>query len=542
MVVIEFRDFSVSYSTSYDPDRLSKPVLDHINCVIDEGDLALLIGHTGCGKTTFLRSINGLVPYFSGGYIQGDLIVDGHSIRDQRPRDLAQLIGFVGQNPAMGFVTDRVEDEIVYGLEQIGIAPHAMRKRVEETLDVMGIAELRDRSLIELSGGQQQRVAIAAVLAAQPRVLVLDEPTSALDPTVAQEVLGSIVTLVDDVGLTVVVAEHRLERVMHMADSAIWLPGDGSARMGSVSEIFSISDITPPLSAFSQAMGWPICTSVRDARRRLREEKIEISAAEPPHSQCHGQKVVHIENLCVSYGETMAVRQASFDVDSGQVVGLMGRNGAGKSSLLWALQTVQPSRGVIEIDGRNPQDMAIDQLTKIVAMVPQTAQDLLYLATVDEELAQADKESLMPAGSARKVLEQLGVDLPGQRSPLDLSEGQKLALVLAIQMVSRPKVLLLDEPTRGLDYAMKDQLARMIFHFRDQGTAVLIATHDVEFAAKCCSRIILMAQGEVIADGSTHDILTSSMSFAPQITKICYPVPVLRLDDVMAITKGNADE
>lgn len=222
-----------------------RPTLEEVSFELPEGDLCLVIGATGSGKSTLLGAINGLVPHFTGGTLSGRVLVDGRDTAVHRPRDLADVVGHVGQDPLRGFVTDTVEDEIAYGLEQLGIAPPAMRKRVEETLDLMGIAELRRRPLTELSGGQQQRVAIAAVLAAQPRILVLDEPTSALDPTAAQDVLGAIATLVHDVGLTVVLAEHRLERVMHAADSTIWLPGDGSLVHGDPAEVLARSGAAP---------------------------------------------------------------------------------------------------------------------------------------------------------------------------------------------------------------------------------------------------------------------------------------------------------
>ncbi len=222
-----FDDVTVTY-----PGR-DRPTLRHTDLVIPEGDLTVVVGRTGTGKSTLLGAINGLVPHFSGGELRGSVMVFGRDTRTTRPRDLADVVGFVPQDPVSSFVTDRVDDEIAYGMEQLGIEPRAIRKRVEETLDLLGIAELRRRPLTTLSGGQQQRVAIAAVLAGQPRVVVLDEPTSALDPTAAHDVLAAIAALVHDLGLTVVLAEHRLERVTQFADRLVWIPGDGRVVAGS---------------------------------------------------------------------------------------------------------------------------------------------------------------------------------------------------------------------------------------------------------------------------------------------------------------------
>lgn len=248
--MIRFDQVSVTYTAA------ETPVLDRVSFELPEGDLCLVVGTTGSGKSTLLGAINGLVPHFTGGLLRGRVLVDGRDTAKFRPRDLADVVGYVGQDPLRGFVTDTVEDEVAYGMEQLGIDPIAMRKRVEETLDLMGIADLRRRPLIELSGGQQQRVAIAAVLAAQPRVLVLDEPTSALDPTAAQDVLAAISALVHEVGLTVVLAEHRLERVMQAADSMIWLPGDGSLIHGDPRQVLGVATVRPPLAELARAAGW----------------------------------------------------------------------------------------------------------------------------------------------------------------------------------------------------------------------------------------------------------------------------------------------
>ena len=211
--MIRFTDVSFTY------DGADRRTLDRVDLTVGEGELCVVVGPTGSGKTTLLRAVNGLVPHFTGGRLSGEVCVDGRSTRDFPPRELADVVGVVGQNPAATFVTDAVEDELAYTMENLGLAPAVMRRRVEDTLDLLGLHELRDRPLSTLSGGQQQRVAIGAVLTAAPRVLVLDEPTSALDPAAAEEVLASLTRLVHDLGLTVLLAEHRLERVLPDARS-----------------------------------------------------------------------------------------------------------------------------------------------------------------------------------------------------------------------------------------------------------------------------------------------------------------------------------
>lgn len=528
---VEFRAVTARY---VDDEKLLKPVFADATFTIPQGDLCLVVGPTGVGKSTLLQTMNGLMPHFTGGNLSGEVLIDGRSTQDHRPRDLAQTVGYVGQNPITGFVTDTVVDEIAYGLEQLGLSPTTMRKRIEETLDLLGIAELRDRPLIELSGGQQQRVAIASVLAAQPRVLVLDEPTSALDPTAAQEVLAAITNLVHDVGLTVVMAEHRLERVMQAADSALWLPGDQKVHFGPAGEILNRAKIAAPLSLIGHQLGWtqsPL--SVREARRRIQQDAIQIRPAVTEQTvPSIAEPVVTATNLTVSYGELTAVSAVDVELRPGVVSVVMGRNGSGKSSLLWALQGSQASSGELNVDGTDPRTLSPEQASQHVALVPQAANDLLYLDSVAKECAQSDQESGVADGTTADLLRQFGAELAPERHPRDLSEGQRLSLALAIQLAGSPAVVLLDEPTRGLDYAMKAELADVIASLAAQGKAILVATHDVEFAAAIADEVLVMAGGDVIAAGPTREILTSSPSLAPQAAKVCFPLPILLPSEV----------
>ncbi len=233
MAVITFDRVSVTYPEA------DRPTLDQVSFALPEGDLCLVVGSTGTGKSTLLGAINGLVPHFTGGLLSGRVLVDGRDTAHHRPRDLADVVGYVGQDPLRGFVTDTVEDEVAYGMEQLGIDPVAMRKRVEETLDLVGIADLRRRPLVELSGGQQQRVAIAAVLAAQPRVLVLDEPTSALDLTVQLQVLKLLVDLQRRYGLSYLLITHDLAVIRALAHRLIVMKDGEVVEEGTVERVFT---------------------------------------------------------------------------------------------------------------------------------------------------------------------------------------------------------------------------------------------------------------------------------------------------------------
>ncbi|GAA3028019.1 ABC transporter ATP-binding protein [Actinokineospora globicatena] len=509
------------------------PVLSEVTLSVGEGEFVLMAGRTGSGKSTLLGTINGLVPHFTGGHLDGTVSVDGVATHAHPPRELAHLVGVVGQDPLAGFVTDTVEEELAYGMEQLGVAPQVMRRRVEETLDLLGIADLRRRALRTLSGGQQQRVAIGSVLTMHPKVLVLDEPTSALDPTAAEDVLATLARLVLDLGTTVVVAEHRMERVVPFADRMIYVPGDGSVVDGEPADVLRSTPVAPPIVELGRLLRWdPLPLSVRDARRRARD--LDLPAPPVRHEPNSGVVLLSASDVVVRYGATVAVRGVDLTLRAGEVLAVMGRNGSGKSSLLWALQGSGPRQGgSVTVGEKDPKTLSSAEARKVVGLVPQTASDLLYLQTVDAECEAADRESGASAGTCRALLDRLAPDVAADRHPRDLSEGQRLALVLAVQLSAAPAVVLLDEPTRGLDYPAKSALTRMIADIASDGRTVVVATHDVEFVATTAARTVVMAEGEIVSDGPTTEVLGGSPAFATQIAKILGP-DWLTLADVAA--------
>jgi energy-coupling factor transport system ATP-binding protein len=527
--VLEWHDVSVEYDVA-EPSTPPRPVLDGIDLRVHEAELVLLAGHTGSGKSTLLRTVNGLVPRFTGGRVSGEVVVAGQRVRDSAPRDLAHLVGYVGQDPAGTFVTSRVEDELAYGMEQLGLAPGTMRRRVEETLDLLGLADLREHGLRSLSGGQQQRVAIGAVLTMHPQVLVLDEPTSALDPTAAEEVLGTVTRLVEDLGLTVMVAEHRLERVVPFADRMVVLEA-GRARVGAPEEMLSESPVAPPIVELGRLARWhPLPLTVRHARRHavlLRDaiargvEPAGAGTRTPPGAAMDRRRVLAARDLTVTYGRTPALTDVSLDLHAGEIAVVMGRNGSGKSSLLWALQgTGRRDGGTVDVLGHDPSRLSPGASRRLVGLVPQTATDLLYLETVADECAAADRQSEVAGGTCRRLLDRMAPGVGETTHPRDLSEGQQLALVLAVVLTAEPPVLLLDEPTRGLDYAGKRALSEALRAATGRGTAVAVVTHDVEFAAGVADRAVVLARGEVVSSGPAVEVLSQSPAFAPQVTKV----------------------
>ncbi|MFE6510386.1 ABC transporter ATP-binding protein [Nocardioides sp. NPDC057767] len=497
---------------TFTPPDSSEHVLKDVDLTIEEGELLLVSGPTGSGKSTLLGVIAGLVPRFSGGVLEGDLLLDGASIIRTPPRERAGIIGYVGQDPVAGFVTDTVEEELAYGMEQLGLPPATMRRRVEETLDLLGIAELRQRSLRTLSGGQQQRVAIGSVLTTHPRVVVLDEPTSALDPTAAEDVLATITRLVHDLGTSVVLAEHRLERVVPFADRIALLVGDGSVAVGDPADILEDSPVVPPLVELGRQLGWsPLPLTVRDARRRARGVAL---ADRVGHLEMTDAVALSARSLTVTRGRTPVLHEVSIRLPAGRVTALMGRNGSGKSTLLWSLQGTQKRlAGSVDVGGKDPETLDPEARRALVGLLPQSAADLLYLETVAEECDAGGPRT-------REILDSLVPGIPDDQHPRDLSEGQRLALALALILSADPPVVLLDEPTRGLDYAAKHALSEILRDLTGAGKAILVATHDVEFVAQAADDVVVLADGEVVSAGDVRSVTAESPAFAPQVSKV----------------------
>lgn len=533
--MIKFSNVSLIYPNS------TKTVLEDLTLTIAEGELVLVIGPTGSGKSSLLRLINGLVPHHTGGILAGDVSVNGQSTQISKPGALAHLIGIVGQNPANGFVADTVEEELAFGMEVLNLPNDVMRKRVEEVLDLLSLAPLRNRTIATLSGGEQQRVAIGAALVTHPKVLVLDEPTSALDPIAAEEVLSILHRLVHDLGLTVVIAEHKLERVIQFADRIVHINGNGETSVGTPEEILMNSPIAPPIVHLARALGLKeIGLTVRDMRRMTTEFRQIPTENKNSVDEKRSDPVISIENLTISYGSTIALKDISSHIYQEQIVAVMGRNGAGKSSLLKAIAGVATAHsGSVVVAGLNPSTLQGKLRRQTIGFIPQEPSDLLYGQSVLIECQQADRDNELAPGTTINVLEQIVPGICESTHPRDLSEGQRLGLALSVVLSSNPAVLVLDEPTRGLDYEAKSELTRMLINFAATfKRAVILATHDVELVAELATRVIFIADGDVVADGSTLDVLLSSPAFAPQVAKVMSPQPWLRVRDVVAAIDG----
>lgn len=528
----------VSRLTYTFPGR-TEPALRDISLRIEPGEFVLLTGPSAAGKSTLLRALSGLAPHFSGGQIAGRIRVGGLDPVRQGPRPLSQVIGLVFQDPEAQAVVEEVEAEIAFGLENAAIPAAEMRLRVEEVLNLLDLEPLRHRPLRTLSGGERQRTAIAAALALRPQLLALDEPTSQLDPKSAEDVLSALARLNEELGLTIILAEHRLERLLRYPDRIIALAEGRVALDAPFGEALAALPDPPPLLRLARARGWaPLPRTTKEARRFAAREMKEGAARRPdPARPAPQSPLLQVEDLHFSYPGAPVLRGVQLEIHQGEIVALLGRNGSGKTTLLrLVMGLLRADQGQIRVAGEaiNGRDAA--SISRQAAYLPQNPDDLLFAESVAAELAITLRNHGRTAGQPgiAAFLQRLGLDRVSQLYPRDLAVGQRQRVALGAVTVTRPPLLLLDEPTRGLDYAAKRQLVRLWQEWRAEGRGLLLVTHDVELVAEVADRVLVLGDGEIIAAGAPQQVLPASPLFAPQIARLFPEQGWLTVADALA--------
>ena len=534
--MISVKNLVFSYSDSPNAS------VDDVSFDIGTSEFILLTGPSGSGKSTLCRVFNGLVPHFYGGTVTGEVSVCGMDPLHTDTRKMSTKVGMVFQDPENQIVTASVEREIAFGLENLGISKMTIAKRVEEILDTVGIANLRKKGTDELSGGERQKVAIASVMAMHPDVLVLDEPTSSLDPISADEVLQVIRELNHEFGLTVILTEHRIDRVVPFVDRVMYMSGgrmvfDGSPRQW-VKEVNEAEYGLPQMIELGRYLNQKglltdIPLSVKEGRQRLSEvfSKHWVGTELKKGARAAtGEPVIRLEKVSYRYDKgTTALREVDLSIRRGEFVAVVGRNASGKSTLAKHLNaTFVPTRGEVYILGRNTRETNTSALSRNVGMVFQNPNLHLFADTVYDEVAFVLHNHKVPEDQidkkVRDIIDYFELTRYIDAYPRDLSGGERQRVALASVMVASPQILLLDEPTRGMEYRRKRRLMSYLREYYYKGGTVVLISHDMELIAQePVERVVLMGEGRIVADGTRREILARSLHFSPQINRLVQP-------------------
>lgn len=493
------------------------PALEEIACAVHHGELLLLVGPSGGGKSTFLRTLNGLVPQFHGGILQGRIRVCGLDPVRTPTRTMATRVGMVFQEPEAQAIADTVEEEIAFGLELHAVPSAEILRRVATAVETLGIAHLRQRRLSTLSGGERQRVALAAVLALEPQVLALDEPTSQLDPEGAEHFVDAVLDLHRRLGLTVFIAEHRRDRIQPIASRVLLLdrgriqayaPRDAGRLPGA-----------PAVPRLGLRLGLePPPLTLEEARAAVVGRRIAVHP--PAAAPAPGAELVRAEALSVTYGAVEALAGVSVSLAEGELVALLGKNGAGKTTLLRTIVGLtKPAAGAVRFRGQ-PAPPDVRERSAFAALLPQNPAYVLSRRTLAEEIRASLEARAMRAGDARAIAARWRLAELLDRHPYDLSVGQQQRAALAVMLAHEPPVWLLDEPTRGADHETKEWLAGILREHAARGGAALVATHDVEFAARWATRAIVLEAGRVTFDGPAREAFGAAGPYPTTVARV----------------------
>ena len=559
--IIEMKDVSFSYGAS------SQVALDHVSLSVREGEFVGVIGPAGSGRSTLAAVLSGAIPHHFHGQLYGATYVQGLDTCEATLTDISSVVGSVLQDIDAQMVASVVEDEMLFGMENFGVPHDQIEQRLVQTLETVGIADLRHREIATLSGGQKQKVAIAAILAMDPRVLVLDEPTAALDPAATQLVYDTLRRINRERGVTVVVMEQKVamlseycDRVMVMdagkivfsgAPHEVFAHGEELRRIGCdsprVTRIYNrlvadgvVSTGSPCLNVseaeqlIARALGGRETAAAGSAKAAVVSEAA-LPASSPhapaPRPKAEGAKpAVSFEDVCFSYpGGGASVQNLELAVYPSELVGVVGQNGAGKTTLTKLLNgLLKPSSGVVTVAGLDTREAPVSRIAAHVSTLFQNPDRQICRDTVLDEVAFGLVLTGTPQEEAReraqRVIERFG--LPAEEAPFSLSRGQRQKIALASVVVMEPEVIVLDEPTSGLDYRECMTVMETVSEMAERGSAVIMVCHDMEVVSDFAERLVVMAQGCILGRGPTRqvfgegDLMREASIAPPQVTEL----------------------
>lgn len=552
------------------PNQLKK-ALNNINFSIDEGDFVLICGESGCGKSTLLRHLKPeLSPH---GQVSGDIYYYSQKINDYSSKQLASEIGYVLQNPDSQIVTDKVWHELAFGLENMGLDTQTIRLRVAEMASFFGIQGWFRKNVNDLSGGQKQLLNLASIMAMQPKILILDEPTSQLDPIAAKDFIDTLVRINKELSTTIIMTEHNLEDIYSVCDKVIVME-DGKVICNDtnykVVDILSrdknhkmVKSLPTPSKIYNQLNGYIEGASkspltVKDCRQWLNDsmdevtiKKLDDSETEINISKKDREIAIELKDVYFQYNKISepTIRDLSFKVYKGEIYSILGGNGTGKSTTLSLVaRQRKPQRGKIfinniEIKKYNNKSLYENNL----ALLPQNPQSLFVFETVREDLEEVlilqNKDREYIDKEVKRVSKLLDIEHLLEHHPYDLSGGELQKAGMAKVMLLNPKIILLDEPTKGLDAYCKEEIGKMLMKLRDMGVTIVVVSHDIEFSARYSDRCAMFFDGSIVSEGTPKEFFLGNNFYTTVSNRIARNIfeDTLIYEDVVSLCKKNIE-
>lgn len=552
------------------PNQLKK-ALNNINFSIDEGDFVLICGESGCGKSTLLRHLKPeLSPH---GQVSGDIYYYSQKINDYSSKQIASEIGYVLQNPDSQIVTDKVWHELAFGLENMGLDTQSIRLRVAEMASFFGIQGWFRKNVNDLSGGQKQLLNLASIMAMQPKILILDEPTSQLDPIAAKDFIDTLVRINKELSTTIIMTEHNLEDIYSVCDKVIVME-DGKVICNDtnykVADILSgdknhkmFKSLPTPSKIYNQLNGYLECASkspltVKDCRQWLNDSMDEVTITKLDDSETEinidekdREIAIELKDVYFQYNKISepTIRDLSFKVYKGEIYSILGGNGTGKSTTLSLVaRQRKPQRGKIFINNIEMKKYNNKSLYENnLALLPQNPQSLFVFETVREDLEEVlilkNKDREYIDKEVKRVSKLLDIEHLLEHHPYDLSGGELQRAGMAKVMLLNPKIILLDEPTKGLDAYCKEEIGKMLMKLRDMGVTIVVVSHDIEFSARYSDRCAMFFDGSIVSEGTPKEFFLGNNFYTTVSNRIARNIfeDTLIYEDVVSLCKKNIE-
>jgi energy-coupling factor transport system ATP-binding protein len=539
MAFIKIDQFNFTY-----PDR-SEPAIRNLSLSVEKGQFVVLFGASGSGKSTLLKCLKREIqPY---GKHAGDIIIKGLDVNDTS--ELSKEIGFVFQDPENQVVADDVLHEIVFGLENIGLTTNEMRSRVAEMVHFFGVEPLLHRKTHELSGGKKQQINLASVLVMQPDILLLDEPTAQLDPVNTREFFDILKRLNDEFGMTIIIAEHRLEEVFTLADKIVMLEKGEIQFEGSPEEVLVDIWKTPnkayvpsiPSLFLSMDGKGKLPLTVKQGRKWTKQQTLVYKREIEKHQVTVEKEWIKAKNLFFRYDRKTeyVLKDLDFSLNRGEFYALLGGNGSGKSTLLKIIAgLVKPEQGKLLYHEITSKTKKNNEITKVVGYLPQNPKLFFIQDTVEKEIQETMKLwGIQDRSEVNHLIETLDISHVLSSHPYDLSGGELQKAALACLLIRKPDLLLLDEPTKGLDPISKESFSMLVKKLNGEGMTILMSTHDIEFAAKYATKCGMMFQGNITSQGEPDSFFTGNFFYSTMIQRLFRHMPGSSLTTVEEVLK-----